>query len=77
MRQIVKLFWNEPAVAIGVLASVALAALKLVNDGALAADDVLAILAPLGTAAGVRPLVTPARESGSSTPGRSAQPEAT
>jgi hypothetical protein len=77
MRQIVKLFWNEPAVAIGVLASVALAVLKIVNGGDLAADDVLAILAPLGTAAGVRPLVSPARDSGSATAGRSAQPEAT
>jgi hypothetical protein len=77
MRQIMQLFWNEPAVAIGVLASVALAVLKIVNGGALTADDVVAILAPLGTAAGVRPLVTPARESGSSTAGRSAQPEAT
>jgi hypothetical protein len=77
MRQLVKLFWDEPAVAIGVLASVALAVLKIVNGGALTADDVLAVLAPLGTAAGVRPFVSPARDSGRSTAGRAAQPEAT
>lgn len=77
MRQIIELCWNEPAVAIGVLASVALAVLKMVNGGDLTADDLLAILAPLGTAAGVRPLVTPVRQSGSSTGPRSPEPEAT
>jgi hypothetical protein len=76
MRQIAKLFWNEPAVALGVIASVAIALLKIVSGGALTADDVLAILAPLGTAAGVRPLVTPARESRGSIAGRQPQPEA-
>jgi hypothetical protein len=76
MRQIAKLFWTEPAVALGVLASVAIAVLKFANGGALTADDVIAILAPLGTAAGVRPLVTPARESRGSIAGRQVQPEA-
>jgi hypothetical protein len=46
------------------------------GGGALTADDVIAILAPLGPVAGVRPLVTPARESRSSVSDGSAQPEA-
>jgi hypothetical protein len=33
------------------------------NGGALTADDLITILAPLGTAAGVRPLVSPTSKS--------------
>lgn len=60
MRKLIDLFMNEPAVALGVIAAVAIAVLKYANGGALTADDLIAILAPLGTAAGVRPLVRPA-----------------
>jgi hypothetical protein len=60
VRKLIDLFMNEPAVAFGVIAAVAIAVLKLVNGGALTADDLITILAPIGTAAGVRPLVSPA-----------------
>jgi hypothetical protein len=63
VRKLIELFMNEPAVAIGVLAAAAVAVLKLANGNGLTPDDLLAILAPLGAAAGVRPLVTPMRRS--------------
>ena len=63
MRKLIDLFMNEPAVALGVVAAVAIAVLKFANGGALTADDLIAILVPLGTAAGVRPLVSPTSKS--------------
>ena len=60
MRKLIDLFMNEPAVALGVIVAAAIAVLKVVNGGAFTAEDLIAILAPLGTAAGVRPLVSPA-----------------
>lgn len=59
MRRLIYLFMNEPAFALGVITGVAIAVLKFVNGGALTADDLIAIFAPLGTAVGVRPLVRP------------------
>jgi hypothetical protein len=64
VRKLIDLFMNEPAVALGVIAAVTIAVLKLANGGALTADDLITILAPLGTAAGVRPLVSPASKAG-------------
>jgi len=63
VRKLIDLFMNEPAVALGVVAAVAIAVLKFANGGALTADDLIAILVPLGTAAGVRPLVSPTSKS--------------
>jgi hypothetical protein len=60
MRKLIHLFMNEPAFALGVLTAVAIAVLKLANGGTFTAEDLITILAPVGTAAGVRPLVTPA-----------------
>jgi hypothetical protein len=60
VRKLIDLFMNEPAVAFGVIVAVAIAVLKGVNGGAITAEDLITILAPLGTAAGVRPLVSPA-----------------
>jgi hypothetical protein len=60
MRILVMRFLTEPAVALGVLAAAAIVAIKLVNGGALTADDLIAILAPLATGATLRPLVAPA-----------------
>jgi hypothetical protein len=61
VQRLMKLFWEEPAVALGVIAAAAVAVLNLASGGGLTAEDLLAILAPLAAAAGVRPLVTPAR----------------
>jgi hypothetical protein len=60
MRTLIMRFLTEPAVALGVLAAAAIVTIKLVNGGALTADDLIAILAPLATGATLRPLVAPA-----------------
>jgi hypothetical protein len=73
VRRLMQLFWDEPAVALGVIAAAAVAIVKVASGGGLNADDVLAILAPLGAAAGVRPLVTPTRARPAA--GHSVQPE--
>jgi hypothetical protein len=52
-------FWNEPAVAIGLLATVLLAVLNWLGDNTWSADDLIAIVAPLLSGLGIRPLVTP------------------
>jgi hypothetical protein len=59
MGPLVERFWNEPAVAIGVLLALSIAALKVVNGGSITADDLVAILAPLGAGLGTRQFVSP------------------
>jgi hypothetical protein len=61
MRKVIPLFWEEPAVALGVMVAASIAILKVLDGGALTAADVIAIVAPFGTAAGIRPFVTPVR----------------
>jgi hypothetical protein len=58
MKAIAQRVWEEPAVAIGLLTSLALIALNLLGDDT---DTVnwIEVAAPLLAALGIRPLVTP------------------
>ena len=61
MKTIVKRIWEEPAVAIGLLTSIALVALNLLGDDT---DTInwIEVAAPLLAALGIRPLVTPTQK---------------
>ena len=58
MKEIVRRVWEEPAVAIGLLTSLALVVLNLVGDDTDTINWIEAA-APLLAALGIRPLVTP------------------
>lgn len=58
MKEIAKRVWTEPAVAIGLLTSLALIVLNLVGDDTDTINWIEAA-APLLAALGIRPLVTP------------------
>jgi hypothetical protein len=58
MKEIGKRIWNEPAVCIGLLTSVALVVLNLLGDDTGTINWIEAA-APLLAALGIRPLVTP------------------
>lgn len=62
MKELAKRVWEEPAVAIGLLTSILLAVLNLVTDNDWNAEHIIAIAAPLLSALGIRPLVTPTRK---------------
>lgn len=61
MKAIAKRVWEEPAVAIGLLTSIALVILNLVGDDT---DTInwIEVAAPLLAALGIRPLVTPTQK---------------
>lgn len=64
MKALAQRFWNEPAVAIGLLASILLAVLNWLGDNSWGADDLISVLAPLLSSLGIRQLVTPTKEVG-------------
>lgn len=59
MREIARRIWYEPSVAIGLLVSLALLVGALLTDTEWGVESILAILGPLLTGLGIRPLVTP------------------
>jgi hypothetical protein len=59
MKEIGKKIWEEPAVAIGFLVSVALLVGALLTDSDFDWETIVAILAPLLSGLGIRPLVKP------------------
>jgi hypothetical protein len=58
MSEIARRIWTEPAVAVGLLASLALLALTLIS-GDTDTVNWIEVAAPLLAALGIRPLVTP------------------
>lgn len=60
MKVLAQQLWREPAAAIGLLTSVLLLVLAVVSDTAFTADTIIAIVAPLASALGIRQVVTPA-----------------
>jgi hypothetical protein len=64
VKVILERVWNEPAVAIGLLASVALLALNLATGEHLDAVAIITIAGPFLSALGIRQAVTPAQPAG-------------
>ena len=61
MKVIAQRFWQEPSVAIGFLISLALLILAII-DGDFDVSTIAGIVAPLGSALGIRQFVTPAKK---------------
>jgi hypothetical protein len=59
MQEIVRRVWKEPAVAIGLVTSVALAIIVVVSGDAWNVSTIAGVVAPLGSALGIRTQVTP------------------
>jgi hypothetical protein len=59
MKVIASKIWNEPAVTIGFLVSVALLVANILADKDWGAESIIAILAPLAASLGIRGLVMP------------------
>lgn len=59
MKEIARRVWNEPAVAIGLIVSLALLVGAILTDAAWDWETILVILSPLLTALGIRPFVKP------------------
>ena len=59
MKEIGKRLWDEPAVVIGLLVSIALLVITLLNGDGWDVTTVLYVIAPFASALGVRPLVKP------------------
>lgn len=78
MKVILQRIWKEPAVCIGLLASLILLLLEFLGDDKFTADSIIAICAPLVSALGIRQTVTPALEppatTGTETPSEPAAP---
>lgn len=62
MKVIVQRIWREPAVCIGLAASLILLLLEFLGDDKFTADSIIAICAPLVSALGIRQTVSPALE---------------
>jgi hypothetical protein len=60
MKGIGERAWREPAVAIGLLASIILLAIKLISGDPWDTATVAGVAAPLISALGIRQVVTPA-----------------
>lgn len=63
MKTIVQKIWNEPAVAIGLLASIILVLINVVADAEWTAELIIATAAPFVSSLGIRPLVQPTNSS--------------
>jgi len=63
MKTIASRIWNEPAVAIGFLVTVALTVAGLLSDVAWDVGIIAGVIAPLATSLGIRQVVTPANGS--------------
>ena len=61
MKELAKLFWNEPAIALGVLAAAALAAGEAFLGDGLQASDFPAIATVVGASGLIRQFVSPAK----------------
>lgn len=59
MKEIGKRIWEEPSVAIGLLLSVALTVVTLLNGTDFDWNTILLVLGPLLTGLGIRPTVKP------------------
>jgi hypothetical protein len=59
MKELAARVWAEPAVFIGLLVSLGLLTLALLTDPDWDASTILGIIAPVASALGIRPLVTP------------------
>jgi 4-hydroxybenzoate polyprenyltransferase len=59
MKEIGKRIWGEPAVAIGLLVSIALLVGAILTDSDFDWEAIVAIAAPFLSALGIRPLVKP------------------
>src|SRR5215475_308408 len=59
MSEIAKRAWREPAVAIGLLTSIAIAVITLLTNDPWTTATIAGVAAPLVSALGIRPLVTP------------------
>jgi hypothetical protein len=59
MKEIARKVWEEPAVAIGLLVSIALLVGALLTDTDFDWEAIVAILAPFLSGLGIRPLVKP------------------
>jgi outer membrane biosynthesis protein TonB len=59
MQEIVKRVWREPAVAIGLLTSIALAIIVVVSGDSWDLAAITGVAAPLVSALGIRSQVTP------------------
>lgn len=73
MKTIADQLWREPAAFIGLLTTVALLVLALVDGADLDATQLIAIFAPLVSALGIRQAVTPA--AGPRPPANSSPPD--
>lgn len=60
MKEIAKRIWNEPAVAIGLFTTLVLLVINLVGDNEWGFEAIIAVLAPLLSALGIRQTVIPA-----------------
>lgn len=59
MRTIALKVWTEPAVAIGLLVSIGLLIANLIGTPDWSAQGIIAIVAPLASALGIRKVVSP------------------
>ena len=59
MSEIAKRVWREPAVFLGLLTSVALAVITIATGDPWDTAAIVAVIAPLASALGIRQLVTP------------------
>lgn len=60
MKPLAERVWREPAAALGLLTSVVLALLALVDGADWDAQTIVGIIAPFASALGIRGLVSPA-----------------
>jgi hypothetical protein len=61
MKVIAQKIWNEPAVALGLLVSIVLAILALVDGADWDAQTIIGVIAPFASSLGIRQLVRPDR----------------
>jgi hypothetical protein len=61
MKKIAERIWNEPAVAIGLLATLALLVINLIGGEDWAVETFVEVLTPLAAALGIRQFVRPDR----------------
>ena len=57
MKVIAQRIWNEPAVCIGVLTTLILLGINLIGDNDWGIDNIIAVVAPLASALGIRQAV--------------------
>lgn len=59
MKEIAKRIWNEPAVFIGFMTALALVVINLIGNNEWGFEQIIAVLAPLLSALGIRQAVIP------------------